>query len=94
MAIHLRLSANAIKFTEEGEVELAVLSCEPLDSNSVILVFEVHDTGIGIPSALISELFSLFSQLDGSSTRRHEGSGLGMLSCAALACSCLPKINC
>ena len=66
-----------MKFTEEGEVELAVVSCDAISGDSVLLVFEVRDTGIGIPEAKMGVLFSLFSQLDASSTRKHEGSGLG-----------------
>ena len=71
-------AANAVKFTEEGSVELVVQSCEAANGGErIMLVFEVRDTGIGIPPAQIGELFSLFTQLDSSSTRRYEGSGLG-----------------
>lgn len=60
-------------------MELVVQSCEAASGGErIMLVFEVRDTGIGIPPAQIGELFSLFTQLDSSSTRRYEGSGLGM----------------
>ena len=75
-----KAQANAVKFTEEGDVELVVLSCEFLNADTVLLAFEVRDTGIGVAPEHVSELFSLFSQLDGSSTRKYEGSGLGMSS--------------
>lgn len=58
-------------------MELAVVSCDAIGGDSVLLVFEVRDTGIGIPTAKMGELFSLFSQFDASSTRKYEGSGLG-----------------
>lgn len=58
-------------------MELVVLSCEAMSTDSVLVAFEVRDTGIGIPPDQVTELFSLFSQLDSSSTRKYEGSGLG-----------------
>lgn len=72
-------SANAIKFTEDGEVELVVQSCEALTADRLLLIFSVRDTGIGISPSQVGELFSLFTQLDSSSTRRYEGSGLGTI---------------
>jgi len=78
-------AANAIKFTETGDVELAVVSCESMvNTDAVLLAFEVRDTGIGIAPEQVGKLFSLFSQLDSSSTRKYEGSGLGMCACLIL----------
>jgi len=79
----LNLLGNAVKFTDRGEVVLAVGpgSSKPEDGDRVRLSFEVRDTGIGIPQARIGELFRSFSQVDGSLTRRHGGTGLGLSIC-------------
>lgn len=66
------LVANAVKFTEQGEVEVRVVSEERT------LRFSVRDTGIGIDDALQKELFAPFTQADASITRRFGGSGLGL----------------
>ena len=70
------LVGNAVKFTEEGHV-LIDISAEILGDSANILV-KVEDTGIGIPDADVDHVFEKFSQVDGSSTRRHEGTGLGL----------------
>jgi len=70
----LNLLNNAIKFTERGEVKLVV----KLETD---LVFEVHDTGIGIPQEKRFLLFKRFSQIDSSSTKKYEGTGLGLSIC-------------
>lgn len=68
-----QLLDNAIKFTpSEGKVEL---NCTA-DSDSVKII--VKDTGIGIPADRFDEIFEPFHQLDGSSTRRYGGTGLGL----------------
>ena len=66
------LVANAIKFTERGEV---VVSVEPCAGE---LRFSVRDTGIGIPLEAQARLFQSFSQVDASTTRRFGGTGLGL----------------
>lgn len=66
------LVRNAIKFTERGSVELTL---ESLDSR---VRLEVADTGIGIPADQLPSVFERFRQVDGSSTRRYEGSGIGL----------------
>jgi PAS domain S-box-containing protein len=71
------LVVNALKFTEEGEVILKVSRAEETEQH-VILLFEVKDTGIGIPQNALPFLFQAFSQVDGSTTRRHGGTGLGL----------------
>ncbi len=63
---------NAIKFTENGKILIHV----KLDKQ--LMLFEVSDTGIGIPAEKQDHLFEIFSQLDNSSTRRHEGMGMGL----------------
>jgi len=70
------LAGNAVKFTEQGQVALRATS-ERRDGKSVIL-FEVQDTGIGIPEEAKARLFGAFSQVDGSLTRRYGGTGLGL----------------
>jgi len=71
------LVANAIKFTESGEVSVRVTEEAP-DPESVLLRFVVRDTGIGIPLEAQQRVFESFSQADGSTTRRHGGTGLGL----------------
>ena len=75
--IIVNLLGNAIKFTETGKVTVKVeVSRE--DNPSVGLRFEVHDTGIGVSSEARSRIFDSFSQADGSTTRKHGGTGLGL----------------
>jgi PAS domain S-box-containing protein len=73
----LNFATNAIKFTEIGMVTLRVLVQEE-DDQSVLLRFEVQDTGVGIASDALPRLFSTFEQADNSITRTYGGSGLGL----------------
>jgi len=76
--IIVNLVGNAIKFTEVGEIELAV-QCLPVDSNQLArLRFSVRDTGIGIPVDKFKLIFDAFSQADSSTTRQYGGTGLGL----------------
>jgi len=79
--ILVNLIANAVKFTERGEVILTVES-RPLDwltnKKGVELTFSVKDTGIGIPPENQQKIFQAFAQADGSMTRRFGGTGLGL----------------
>jgi PAS domain S-box-containing protein len=75
--IIVNLTANAIKFTQQGEVAIQVETEEEQDS-SVLLHFMVSDTGIGIPPEKRETIFESFSQADGSTTRRYGGTGLGL----------------
>ncbi|MHB8166608.1 MAG: ATP-binding protein, partial [Sulfuricella sp.] len=72
------LTANAVKFTDVGEVLLRVIP-ELEETGAVTLRFEVSDTGIGISEEGHRRLFRSFSQGDGSVTRRHGGTGLGLV---------------
>ena len=73
----VNLIGNAVKFTDRGTIELKV-ALQSDTGNRITLIFEVHDTGIGIPESFIPNIFSPFTQLDSSSSRRAEGSGLGL----------------
>jgi signal transduction histidine kinase/DNA-binding response OmpR family regulator/integral membrane sensor domain MASE1 len=79
--ILVNLIGNAVKFTERGEIILAVDS-RPLDwlanKKGVELQFSVKDTGIGIPPENQQRIFQAFAQADGSMTRRFGGTGLGL----------------
>lgn len=73
----INLIGNAIKFTEKGWVELSLkMSCE--SDQTVTLRFEVKDTGIGLDEELHLKVFQPFVQVDGSTTRRYGGTGLGL----------------
>jgi signal transduction histidine kinase/CheY-like chemotaxis protein/HPt (histidine-containing phosphotransfer) domain-containing protein/sugar lactone lactonase YvrE len=75
--ILINLVDNAIKFTEEGEVILAV--AVQFDSDDeIVLRVSVSDTGIGIPAEAQQRIFRGFSQADASTTRRFGGTGLGL----------------
>ncbi len=71
------LVANAVKFTERGEV-VARVRCVQEAEGEVFLRFEVTDTGVGIEPEEQDRIFEVFSQADGSSTRRFGGTGLGL----------------
>ena len=72
----LNLLANAVKFTERGEVVLTV-SARAAEGGAE-LTFAVRDTGIGLSVQGMSRLFQSFSQADSSTTRRYGGTGLGL----------------
>jgi signal transduction histidine kinase/CheY-like chemotaxis protein/HPt (histidine-containing phosphotransfer) domain-containing protein len=78
------LIGNAIKFTDEGHIQLRVSVDQKL-ADGVVLRFAVQDTGVGIRPADQAKLFGMFSQVDGSLTRRHGGTGLGLAICKRLA---------
>jgi signal transduction histidine kinase/ActR/RegA family two-component response regulator len=73
----LNLGGNAVKFTHRGEVSLALIVVTN-DPQGVLVRCEVRDTGIGIPADRVSALFTPFTQVDSSMTRRFGGTGLGL----------------
>ena len=72
----LNLVSNACKFTEEGAV--TVRAWREFDPRGPWIIFEVQDTGIGIPEDRLEHLFDSFTQADQSTTRRYGGTGLGL----------------
>jgi two-component system sensor histidine kinase RpfC len=74
--ILINLIGNAIKFTEQGGIEVRVF-CLHCDEDQVLLRFEVIDTGIGIADHVKEQIFESFTQADQSTTRRFGGTGLG-----------------
>ncbi|MDP2001284.1 MAG: PAS-domain containing protein, partial [Rhodoferax sp.] len=75
--ILINLCSNAIKFTDNGEVVLA-LAMNRLDGGHVTLTVSVRDTGIGIAPENQARIFSGFTQAEASTTRRFGGTGLGV----------------
>lgn len=77
------LVSNAVKFTEEGEVVIAVEVMHEADK-VVRIRLSVRDTGIGIPLEKQAKIFESFTQVDGSVTRKYGGTGLGLTICRQL----------
>ncbi|MEH0157475.1 ATP-binding protein [Limibacter armeniacum] len=71
------LIGNALKFTEEGNITLAVNVTDE-DKSHLFVEFEVKDTGIGIPQSKLDSIFDRFTQADNSTSRKYGGSGLGL----------------
>ncbi|TVQ21523.1 MAG: response regulator [Spirochaetaceae bacterium] len=71
--IIVNLVGNAVKFTSSGEI---VVRIGPTEGTSIC--FAVADTGIGIPAERLEDIFTQFMQVDGSTTRRFGGTGLGL----------------
>ncbi|MEQ1792988.1 MAG: ATP-binding protein [Nitrospira sp.] len=71
----VNLVSNAIKFTEQGSVQLSVHS---LEQHGEVVRITVEDSGIGIPADKHETIFNSFSQADGSTTRKYGGTGLGL----------------
>ena len=76
--------SNAIKFTQRGQISISVYP-EHETSDSLLLHFDVRDTGIGLTATQIAGLFHSFQQADTSITRRHGGTGLGLAISKSLA---------
>ncbi len=76
----INLLGNAVKFTEKGYVELAISI-----SGSETLSFEIIDTGIGMPQSDLQIIFEEFRQIDGTTTRKYGGTGLGLTICKKIA---------
>jgi signal transduction histidine kinase len=75
----LNLLSNAIKFTDDGEI---TLSAELVDGG---VRLRITDTGMGIKPEDLPTLFRPFRQIDSGLSRRHEGTGLGLVICRRLA---------
>jgi signal transduction histidine kinase/DNA-binding response OmpR family regulator len=80
----INLVGNAVKFTDTGEVVVRVRRLESTGPG-VQLQFEVADTGIGLSEEGQARVFSTYSQVDSSTTRRHGGTGLGLATARMLA---------
>ncbi|MCW8879661.1 MAG: ATP-binding protein [Kangiellaceae bacterium] len=72
MQVFLNLLSNACKFTKNGKVEFSI------ENDDRYLRFSVSDTGVGIPKDKLDFIFEQFTQVDGSQSRKFEGTGLGM----------------
>lgn len=81
--IFTNLAGNAIKFTESGEVNIRA-ELRSRSAAGLEIGFSVEDTGIGIRPEQHSRIFDVFTQADGSITRRYGGTGLGLSICASL----------
>jgi len=75
--ILINLTNNAVKFTQEGEVKVSV-TCPEQTKNSTTIRITVTDTGIGIPSDKLEQIFERFTQVESQYSRRFEGAGLGL----------------
>jgi CheY-like chemotaxis protein/HPt (histidine-containing phosphotransfer) domain-containing protein len=81
--ILLNLVSNGIKFTQHGKITINV-SKIGMDGDKAELLFEVKDSGIGIPADKIDKLFKSFSQVDASTAKTYGGTGLGLAICKNL----------
>ncbi|MES2039540.1 MAG: EAL domain-containing protein [Pseudomonadota bacterium] len=86
--ILINLIGNAVKFTEHGEIAVRVVMSQYHDqadpSSTMMLRFEVSDTGIGMSADAVANVFESFAQADRSTTRKYGGTGLGLAICKQL----------
>lgn len=84
--ILFNLVGNAIKFTQQGGVTIAVAVKSTLSENTdtVVLHWSVRDTGIGLTSEQQAQLFKAYAQAEASTSRRFGGTGLGLMICRQL----------
>ncbi|MGB7205684.1 MAG: ATP-binding protein, partial [Anderseniella sp.] len=87
------LANNAIKFTSEGHVGIALRVVKDQVSGSEMLEFTVLDSGIGIAEEKLASIFDAFTQADASTTRKYGGTGLGLSICKKLVDAMGGKIN-
>ena len=73
----MNLASNAVKFTEQGNVTLAV-ELMSQEGNAATILFRMRDTGLGMNAATVGRLFDRFVQAEKSTTRRFGGTGLGL----------------
>lgn len=81
--IFLNLLGNAIKFTEQGSITVAV-ELAARRNGTVLVCFTIADTGIGMSPDKLARIFAPFEQADNSTTRKYGGSGLGLAICCRL----------
>ena len=81
--IMLNFATNAIKYTDEGAVNISV-SCSRIDDSTVALNYKVKDTGMGIKEEDLDKLFRPFNQVDVKKNHHKEGTGLGLAICKQL----------
>ncbi|MEI6737804.1 MAG: ATP-binding protein, partial [Pseudomonadota bacterium] len=82
--ILINFANNAVKFTEQGEINISVRVRERT-RDSILIWFGIRDTGIGLTKEQIDKLFSAFYQGDASNSRQYGGTGLGLVICKKLA---------
>ncbi|MCX6579590.1 MAG: ATP-binding protein [Candidatus Aminicenantes bacterium] len=85
----INLAANAVKFSDRGEIRIEVREVEmgdnaPKIGEKIMLMFTVRDFGIGIPEDQQKAIFESFNQADSSFTRKYGGTGLGLAICKQL----------
>jgi CheY-like chemotaxis protein len=81
--ILVNIVGNAVKFTEKGGVSIDV-KVDSAKDDDVFLLFDIRDTGIGIPEEKKEVIFEAFIQADPSTTRHYGGTGLGLAICSRL----------
>ncbi|TGN17108.1 ATP-binding protein [Leptospira idonii] len=76
--ILINLIGNAFKFTEKGKISVRITKTPIEKSKKENILFEIEDTGIGIPKQKLESIFESFTQVDNSTTRKYGGTGLGL----------------
>ena len=74
--IIINLTSNAIKFTEKGAIQIEIEQVQ--QDKQTLTEVTVNDTGVGIRAEDQARLFEAFTQVNGHSAKRHEGTGLGL----------------
>lgn len=72
------LLSNAVRFTDKGKISVSI------KAKNQYITFRIRDTGIGIPTDKLKEIFEAFSQVDNSFSRKYDGAGLGLTICQQL----------
>jgi PAS domain S-box-containing protein len=87
------LVGNALKFTDQGRIEVGMYLLPPSANGDVRVLFSVSDTGIGIPADRLQDIFEPFRQVENSYTRSYQGAGLGLAIVQRLVTSMAGNIN-
>lgn len=80
----MNLIGNAVKFTNQGGIDVVIRPVKFLEGNRCLIRFEVIDTGIGVKEESIEKIFQPFTQSDASITRKYGGTGLGLPICSQI----------